>query len=59
MTNYQYTEDGVRLYKCLICLDQGWVHPRKEDGKPDYSKTIPCQCRQNGTQATETQVKFN
>ena len=31
----EYTEDGIRLYHCLICLDAGWIHPLKNDGKPD------------------------
>ena len=38
-------EDGSIYYNCNICQDFGFVHPRKEDGKPDYSKVIPCQCR--------------
>jgi hypothetical protein len=44
MSCYQYTEDGIRLYTCPTCLDQGWVHPRFEDGKPDYSKIVRCDC---------------
>jgi hypothetical protein len=40
-----FTEDGVRLVNCLICLDAGWVHPRKEDGTPDYSQTVRCSCK--------------
>ena len=43
--NRQYTEDGVRLYKCLICFDLGWVHRYKSDGKIDYSKVYRCKCQ--------------
>jgi DNA replication protein DnaC len=31
-------------YTCPICLDAHFVHPLREDGKPDYSKVVPCQC---------------
>lgn len=30
--------------KCSICLDTGFVHPLKADGKPDYSRVQPCAC---------------
>lgn len=30
---------------CDICHGSGWLHPLKEDGKPDYSKTARCECR--------------
>lgn len=29
---------------CPICQGAGFVHPRKEDGKPDYSQVVPCKC---------------
>lgn len=29
---------------CPICRGVGFVHPRCEDGKVDYSRVIPCQC---------------
>lgn len=38
--------DGSIYYLCPICQDSGFVHPRREDGKPDYSKVKPCRCRQ-------------
>jgi hypothetical protein len=37
--------EGKIYYICQICRDSGFIHPRKEDGTPDYSKAIPCQCR--------------
>jgi hypothetical protein len=40
--HYHFTEDGIRLYECLTCLDTGWVHLRKGDGKTDYSKVKRC-----------------
>jgi DNA replication protein DnaC len=32
--------------KCRACLDAGRVHPRLENGKPDYQNTIPCRACQ-------------
>jgi len=29
---------------CEICGGFGNVHPLKEDGKPDYQRTVPCLC---------------
>lgn len=29
---------------CPICLGAGVVHPRREDGKPDYGRVVPCKC---------------
>ncbi|KKM97002.1 hypothetical protein LCGC14_1172360 [marine sediment metagenome] len=34
------------IYDCPVCRDGGFLHPRKEDGKPDYSKLISCKCRE-------------
>lgn len=31
-------------FTCAICHDAGILHPRGEDGKPDSSKVVPCQC---------------
>ena len=31
-------------YECQICQDSHFIHPVKDDGKPDYSSVIPCQC---------------
>lgn len=31
-------------FTCALCHDAGIVYPRREDGKPDYSKVVPCQC---------------
>ena len=52
MKNHQYPVDeyGQRLYRCWICRDTGWLHPRKEDGKPDYSKVVKCSCRQESNE---------
>jgi DNA replication protein DnaC len=57
MENISYTINNMGLtasgrasgpplteYNCSICRDAGFVHPRMEDGKPDYSKTVPCKC---------------
>lgn len=30
--------------RCPICKGAGFVHPLKMDGKPDYSRVIPCSC---------------
>jgi DNA replication protein DnaC len=30
---------------CPICKGAGFVHPRKLDGNPDYSRVVPCKCR--------------
>lgn len=37
-----YTE----AFKCKKCQDAGILHPLKEDGSVDYSKTIVCECRE-------------
>ncbi len=34
------------VYNCPICHDAGFVHPLKEDGKPDYARTVSCKCRE-------------
>lgn len=31
-------------YTCSICHDFQWIDPRREDGRPDYSKIEPCLC---------------
>ena len=31
-------------FTCNICRDAHFVHPLKDDGKPDYSQVVPCQC---------------
>lgn len=31
--------------KCPLCQDFGSVHPLNDDGKPDYSRVIPCTCQ--------------
>ncbi len=48
---YVFNERGQRLYYCLNCLDTGYIHPIKEDGRVDYSKAVKCSCRQ-GEQRT-------
>jgi hypothetical protein len=39
---FQFDGNGNRIYKCIHCLDAGFVHPRRENGTPDYSRTKPC-----------------
>ena len=46
--------DGSIYYLCPICQDSGFVHPRKEDGKPDYSKVKPCRCRKARAEKEES-----
>jgi DNA replication protein DnaC len=29
---------------CAVCQDSKFVHPRKEGGKVDYTRVIPCEC---------------
>ncbi len=31
-------------FTCAVCRDAHFVHPLKDDGKPDYSQVVPCQC---------------
>lgn len=51
---FQFDENGVRLYKCLHCLDAGFVHPRRDNGSVDYSKTIRCRyCRKDESVETK------
>ncbi len=45
MTHEQFTEDGIRLYKCLKCMDKGWVLWRGPDGQVDWSHPHRCTCR--------------
>ncbi len=35
---------GGPQYSCPICRDARSVHPINEDGRPDYSRVVPCQC---------------
>jgi hypothetical protein len=53
---YQFDEFGNRLYKCLHCLDAGHVHPRRENGTPDYTRTIRCRFCCGQDPAAETQA---
>lgn len=34
----------TETYECPICRDAYYVHPRGDDGKPDYSRVVPCHC---------------
>ena len=49
--------------QCPVCHGHGNVHPRLEDGKPDYSKVINCQAKgcieeqRRAYQSTETYAK--
>jgi DNA replication protein DnaC len=29
---------------CPVCRGAGFVHPRSDSGKPDFSRAVPCQC---------------
>jgi DNA replication protein DnaC len=29
---------------CTVCKGSGFLHPRLPDGKPDFSRVIPCRC---------------
>ena len=31
-------------FTCAVCWDAHFVHPLKDDGKPDYSQVVTCQC---------------
>jgi len=31
-------------YSCPLCRDAHFVHPLREDGKPDYATVVSCQC---------------
>jgi len=33
-----------KQFACAVCRDGHFVHPLREDGKPDYSRVVPCQC---------------
>ena len=32
------------IYECSMCKDARFVHPLREDGKPDYSRIVSCAC---------------
>jgi DNA replication protein DnaC len=34
----------MAVKNCQVCLDTGFVHPLKDNGKVDYSLTVPCVC---------------
>jgi DNA replication protein DnaC len=38
--------------KCQICLDTGWLYPIGEEGKPDYSNAVRCQCMKEQDEKT-------
>jgi len=42
-------------YTCPVCHDMHFVHPLKEDGKPDYSRVVPCQCVKEQLEKERTQ----
>lgn len=33
------------VYKCPVCRDAGFVHPRGEHGQVCYDSVVPCQCQ--------------
>ena len=38
------TEEALSDSTCPVCKGAGFVHPRLSSGKPDYSRTVPCNC---------------
>jgi DNA replication protein DnaC len=38
------TEEASLEPACPVCKGAGFVHPRLPSGKPDYSRTVPCNC---------------
>ena len=32
---------------CPICKGAGFIHPLLDSGQPDYSRVVPCRCRQS------------
>lgn len=36
--------DEAKEEGCPICKDAYFIHPRRDNGKPDYSQVVPCQC---------------
>jgi hypothetical protein len=54
---YEFDDWGQRLYSCLNCMDAGWIHPIKEDGKIDYSKVVRCPCKKQQREET-SQLSF-
>lgn len=60
----RFQDDGmgniIVVYDCFICKDAGWVHPLKEDGKPNYSAVIRCQhCQQIYQRDNDSQIDGN
>jgi hypothetical protein len=54
-----YDENGIQVYDCNICRDIGRVHPRRpDDGKPDYSKVVPCRCRKEAGHLEDKQGRL-
>jgi hypothetical protein len=52
---YEFAPDGMtRLYRCLTCMDTGWLHPITDSGKIDYSKAVRCPCKK--PQESYTQI---
>jgi len=41
----KYDDNGNPVYTCPICRDGKFVHPLKEDGSPNYSKHLACECQ--------------
>jgi len=33
------------LYRCQVCHDGGFVHPKKPDGLTDWSQVVRCECK--------------
>lgn len=45
----------MEIYACQVCRDAHFVHPVKADGKPDYSRVVPCQCVREQMERERTQ----
>jgi DNA replication protein DnaC len=44
LSSAKETEEAPPDSVCPVCKGAGFVHPRLPSGKPDYSRTVPCNC---------------
>ena len=44
LSSAKETEAAPPDSTCPVCKGAGFVHPRLQSGKPDYSRTVPCSC---------------
>jgi len=52
------SKSELEQYECAICRDAHYVHPRREDGKVDYSRVVPCQCARERLERDKLQRMF-